>query len=286
MTASPAPAPAPAPETPASPRDVARPLPFLQAARGVFDLALEGMVWSRRSVLMAVLLGLPIAFGLLYRLVLAGRIGARMSGFQLYGVVIVFYYVRNILPLAALFYATSLIADEVEGKTLTYLLTRPIRRSAILAGKFAAYLVTMLSLSLPATLLTFFLLTTATGLTGMGRYIPDLFRDIGVVGLAVVSYGALFCLMGVLLKRPLIPGLLFVFLWELLANLPGYLPRFTLTAYLRSLTAHQPVDEGMSEVFMQVLPAWQCLATLGVLTTLFLAAAAWIFSRREYVIEQ
>jgi ABC-2 type transport system permease protein len=281
-----APAPAVTQDAPPSPRDLARPLPFLRAARGVFDLALEGMVWSRRSVLMAVLLGLPIAFALLYRLVLASRIGARMSGFQLYGVVIVFYYVRNVLPLAALFYATSLIADEVEGKTLTYLLTRPIRRSAILAGKFAAYLVTMLALSLPATLVTFFLLTTASGFTGIGRYIPDLFRDLGVVALAVLSYGALFSLMGVLLKRPMIPGLLFVFLWELLANLPGYLPRFTLTAYLRSLVTHRPVDEGMSEMFAQVLPAWECLATLGLLTTGFLVAAGWIFSRREYVMDQ
>ena len=49
------------------------------------------------------------------------------------------------LPLAALFYATSLVADEVEGRTLTYLLTRPITRASILAGKFAAYLATTLT---------------------------------------------------------------------------------------------------------------------------------------------
>ena len=52
----------------------------------------------------------------------------------------------------------SLIADEVEGKTLTYLLTRPLRRPSILAGKFAAYLVTTLALALPAVVVTFFLL--------------------------------------------------------------------------------------------------------------------------------
>ena len=64
-------------------------------------------------------------FALVYRIVLAAKLPPRMSGFDLYGVVIAFYYVRNVLPLAALFYATALIADEVEGKTLTYLLTRP-----------------------------------------------------------------------------------------------------------------------------------------------------------------
>ena len=49
----------------------------------------------------------------------------RLTGFDLYAVIVAVYYVRNVLPLAALFYATSLVADEVEGKTLTYLLTRP-----------------------------------------------------------------------------------------------------------------------------------------------------------------
>ena len=51
------------------------------AARGVFDLALEGMVWSRRSLLMAVLLGLPVVFGVLYRAVLiAARLPAQLTG--------------------------------------------------------------------------------------------------------------------------------------------------------------------------------------------------------------
>jgi len=60
--------------------------------------------------------------------------------------------------------------------------------------------------------------------------------------LALLAYGALFTLLGVLLKRPMIPGLLFVFVWEMVANLPGYLPRFTLTAYLRSLRRMQELS--------------------------------------------
>ncbi len=38
-------------------RDTSRPLPFAAAARAVFDLSLEGMVWTRRSLLMALLVG-------------------------------------------------------------------------------------------------------------------------------------------------------------------------------------------------------------------------------------
>jgi ABC-type transport system involved in multi-copper enzyme maturation permease subunit len=277
--------PAAAPPLPGAP-DRERPLPFVRAARGVFDLAVEGMVWSRRSLLMGTLLGLPIVFGLLYRAVLFAKVPPQTTGFDLYGVVIAFYYVRNVLPLAALFYATSLIADEVDGKTLTYLLTRPIQRGAILAGKFAAYLVTTLALTLPAVVITFFLLTTVRGIVGLGAFVPDLFRDLGVVGLTLLVYGALFTLVGVLLRRPVIPGLLFLFVWELAANLPGYLPRLTITAYLRSLISHRPPQEGLAEIFGQVLPASLCLEVLGGLAVLFLILSAGIFSTREYVMDQ
>ena len=266
-------------------RDLGRAVPFPRAARAVFDLSLEGMVWSGRSVLGLLLLGLPIPIALLYR-TLHARVHFQIGSWDVYGIAIAFYYVRNALPLAALFYATALIADEVEGKTITYLLTRPVQRSAILLGKFAAYVVTTVALALPAVVATFFLLSTIRGRTGLGALVPDLFRDMGVVVLTLVTYGAFFTLMGVLLRRPVIPGLLFLFVWELLANAPGYLPRFTITAYLRSLIHHRPPDEGMAEIFAQVLPAGLCLATVGGMIVVFLAAAAWIFSAREYVLDQ
>ena len=101
-----------------------------------------------------------------------------------------------------------------------------------------------------------------------------------------MAYGALFALLGVLLKRPVIPGLLFLYGWELLANLPGYLPRFTLTAWLRSLIHHRPAEEGLAGLFQQVLPADQALVVLLGVSFVLLAAAGWIFSRREYVLEQ
>jgi ABC-type transport system involved in multi-copper enzyme maturation permease subunit len=196
------------------------------------------------------------------------------------------YWIRNVLPLAALFFATALVADEVDGRTLTYLLTRPLTRASIFAGKFAAYLVTTLALALPSVVVTFFALLSARGWDAVGPSVGDLLRDLGVAALALVAYGALFALLGVLLKRPVIPGLLFLYGWELMANLPGYLPRFTLTAWLRSLIHHRPAEEGLAGLFQQVLPAGPGLAVLLGVSAVFLAAAAWIFSSREYVLEQ
>jgi ABC-2 type transport system permease protein len=268
-------------------RDTSRPLPFARGARAVFDLALEGMVWSRRTLLMGILVGLPVLVAVAYRVVLATQPTARMPPpADIYAVVVAVYWIRNVLPLTALFFATALVADEVEGRTLTYLLTRPLTRESIFAGKFAAYLATTLALALPSVVLTYFVLLSARGWAAVGPSVGDLFRDVGVAALTLVAYGALFALLGVLLKRPVIPGLFFLYGWELMANLPGYLPRFTLTAWLRSLIHHRPAEEGLAGLFQQVLPVGPALAVLVVASAAFLAAAAWIFSTREYVLEQ
>jgi ABC-2 type transport system permease protein len=268
-------------------RDTSRPLPFKDAARAVFSLSLEGMVWTRRSLLMAALVALPVVFAGLYRLVLAAKTGVQpITPQDLYAVIVSIYWIRNVLPLAALFFATSLVADEVEGRTLTYLITRPLTRSSIFVGKFVAYLATTLILTLPACVITFFLLLSARGFSAVGAAAGDLFRDLAVVTLTLLVYGALFALAGVVLKRPVIPGLMFLYGWELLANLPGYLPRLTLTAWLRSLVTHRPAQEGLAGLFEQVLPGTQAVGVLVVATAVFLFAAARVFASREYVLEQ
>lgn len=261
-------------------------VPFVRAAKAVFDLSLEGMLGSRRSLVMGILLGLPLLFALIYRLVLASKLPPQVTPFDLYGIIVAFYYVRNVIPLAALFHGSSLIADEVEGKTITYLLSRPVSRVSIFCGKFAAYVVATLALALPGLVLTYVLLMTGSGWGGLARGLPDLWRDAAVLALGLVVYGAFFALLGVLLKRPTIAGLLFLFGWELLANLPGYMPRFTITAYLRSLTRHRPPDEGLAQLFGQVLPVGDCLLALAGIFAFCLGAGIWIFSSREYVLDQ
>ena len=264
-----------------------RPLPLLRAGRVVFDLALEAMVWTRRTLVMGVLVGLPALFAVVYRLVLAARgDSGAPAPLDVYGHIVSLYEVRNVLPIVALFYGSSLVADEVEGRTITYLLTRPIRRSAILSGKFAAYLVTTVTLALPAVLVSFLALMTAPGGPGLAAAAGGLFGDLGTVCLTLLSYGTLFVLLGVLLRRPVIPGLLFLFGWELVANLPGYMPRLTITGYLRSLLRYQPVEEGLFPSVAEILPWTTCVEVLLVSSAVFLAAALWVFSRREYVLEQ
>ena len=52
--------------------------------------------------------------------------GARVGGTAVFGMMIWLLYIRFIVPVLGVFYGTSLIADEVDDKTITYLFTRPI----------------------------------------------------------------------------------------------------------------------------------------------------------------
>ena len=80
-----------------------------------------------------------------------------MAGPAIFGLMIWVFYLRFIVPVLGVFYGTSLIADEVEDKTITYLFTRPIPRGAVLLGKYLAYLVCTVFVVLPSVMLVYLL---------------------------------------------------------------------------------------------------------------------------------
>ncbi len=267
-------------ETIAGPPPTTRPL--WPATKDVFFISIERMLPRPRSLLVFLLLALPVVFGTLLRLYPPQ--GLPLTGFELYGMVVALFFVRNLLPLVALLFGSALISDAVDAKTLTYFLTRPISRLSIFLGEFFAYLVTVLTLTIPCVVLSYVVLCAGTP-QGLGFGAPDLLQDLGACALTLFTYGAVFALLGVSLKRPLIPGLLFLFIWEgFVANFPGDAPNYTLTAYARSLIRHRPTEEGLAELFSKFFGVGESVMVLGVVGAVSLALAIWIFSRREYVI--
>ena len=152
-------------------------------------------------------------------------------------------------------------------------------------GYLGATLLLWLTLALPAIVVSFLLLVSDAGFGAVGAALPDLLRDIAAIGLTLAAYGALFALLGVALRRPVIHGLMFLFVWELLANLPGYLPKFTLSLYARSLVPYRAIP-GMTEVFGDMLPMPLAAGMLSAVTLVGVASAIAVFTQREYVAEQ
>jgi ABC-type transport system involved in multi-copper enzyme maturation permease subunit len=254
------------------------------------------MLWSRRSVILAVLVGGPVMLAALIRLLtltLPGpaRInGAPVGGGTVFGLMIWLLYLRFIVPVLGVFYGTALIADEVEDKTITYLFTRPIPRGSVLIGKYLAYLVCTVLLVLPSVVVVFFL-TVPIGGDSIARAFPSLLSDLGMLVVGLASYGAVFALVGTRLKRPLVVGLVFAFGWEPAVLLfPGYLKQLTVAYYLQALVVHEmPRDSTISlllQVFRELPSVSTSLLCLMLVVVLTLWQAVRAVESREYVLDQ
>ena len=268
---------------------------FAYAALRIFDLSLGEMLWSRRTVFMGLIVGLPVLIAAVVRLLHAvGAPGLRLDdpgadGPVVFGMMIWIFFVRFSVPVLGVFYGTSLIADEVDDKTITYLFTRPIPRSAVLLGKYLAYLVCTTLLVLPSVMLVYFLVVPLGGTIGEG--FPSLLKDLGMLALGLAAYGAVFAWVGAAWKRPLVIGLVFCFGWEPAVLLfPGYLKRLTVAYYIQALVPHaMPQDSAVSmlmQVFHEVPAVPVSLAALAAITVLGLWAAGRAVENREYVLEQ
>ena len=263
----------------------------------IFDLSLGQMLWSRRSVFLALLLGGPVVLAAMIRVVTMmtslWRLninGARVGGAALFGMMMWLLYIRFIIPVLGIFYGTSLIADEVDDKTITYLFTRPVPRGAVLIGKYLAYLACTVLLVLPSVVLVYFLIVPVAG-GSIGESFPALLEDLGMLIVGLIGYGAVFAWVGARLKRPLVIGLVFTFGWEPAVLLfPGYLKRLTVAYYLQALVPHaMPQDSAVSllmQAFREVPPVGTSIVWLAVITGVALWLAGRAVSQREYVLEQ
>ena len=267
---------------------------FVSSALRVFDLSLGEMLCSRRTIFMALLLSTPVILALVSRIVQAMGVaplrvnGVRVGGAGIFGMMIWVLFIRFTIPMLGVFYGTSLIADEVDDKTLTYLFTRPVQRGAVLMGKYLAYLVCTTLVVLPSVMIVYFLIVPFPEIAGSFHL---LLVDLGIMALGLAAYGALFGLVGTVLKRPLVVGLVFAFGWEQLALLmPGYMRRFTLAYYIQGLVPHAMPSDGVTSliqaVFAESPTIITCLLSLAVVIVVSLVFGRRAIERREYVLEQ
>jgi len=266
----------------------------IASALRVFDFSLGQMLWSRRSVFLGLLVGTPMLIAFIIRLIAISEglpmiNGTRINGPTVFGGLIWLLFVRFVVPVLGVYYGTSLIADEVDDKTITYLFTRPVPRSSVLMGKFLAYLACVLLLVLPSIVVVYFLIVPLGG--SVGQSFPQLLADLGMLVAGITAYGALFAFVGASLKRPLIVGLVFAFGWESTVLLiPGYLKRMSVAYYLQALVPHtMPADSSISSllsIFQEVPPVWVSLVGLTAITVLGLWLGGRAVEKREYVLEQ
>jgi len=233
------------------------------------------------------LLGLiPVALAIIVRIVLHGRSGDIAAVFT---EILMVFFLQFYIVILALFYGTSVTAEEVEGRTLSYLITRPIPKPAIVLGKYGAYTLLMFVMVAVSLALSFFIMNVAR-LSQPALYAKFL-HYLGVLGLGILAYTAFFTFLGAFLRRAIIVGLIFGIGWEnVIQYFPGSTQRFSIVHYLKSLLPYRPMaggGRGVALLLFRLEPTAPLVAVLALaaLAGAFLALACWLFRMKEYLYE-
>ncbi|MEO6595634.1 MAG: ABC transporter permease subunit [Planctomycetota bacterium] len=190
-----------------------------------------------------------------------------------------------VVPLVTLLAGSSVVAEEIEDRTITYLFTRPIPRAALLFGRWIA---TALLLTTLLALATYLLFLACERARGSGPEIDDEIRHPMYVAVlwGTLVYSALFASLGAFFKHPMLVGIGYAFAVEgFMANLPGGNQSLTVQFYLRSLIAQDGSRvwrrvEGFTDIAFQ--SGQRAHTVLAVLLVTALLLGAWRLSTREY----
>ncbi len=262
---------------------------FLNVLAAVAVFSTRLFLRRRRTWLMAALMLLPVALPFLAA---ALDTSATRMGPRLLVALVEYLYLFTLAPLTALFFAGTLLSEEVEGHTFPLLLSRPAPRSAIVLGKFAAYFVVSFALLAPAVVVFVAGGVIALHVSEPGAAFALLPRYLALVALALLTYGALCLFVSTIATRPVIVSAIFLFGWEkAVVAIPGYADFLTFEKYLRRLTPDVPfkrLELGKLELPVELLRsvypvgAGTSLAVLAVAAAVLLAFACLAVRRRQY----
>ncbi len=219
-------------------------------------VTIRALLGRRRTILMLLLAGAPVALGLLIQVGNGPRPRALVPSLE--GVI-----VTSVLPLIALVFGTAALGSELDDGTAVHILTKPIPRWAIVVPKVAIAGGLTAVLVFPATILAG-LLIGGTGARELGLT----FAYAIAVLLGSFLYGAIFVALSAATSRGLVIGLGYSLLWEgLLAGaLPGT-QLFSVREYIKGM-ASALVPPGTLESVVGGLGFVLVLVAIGVVTVL------------------
>ena len=248
----------------------------------LFRLTLRQLFWSRRVLLILIGCVLPLVITVIFRFNARGT--SSVNTFIPY---ITFFAYGFLTNLCAIFYGSAIVSDEIDGRGLTYLQMRPLRKSSILLIKFAAYIIGTIAFIGVSHLLLTAILQTHPKLKDRLLVLGMSFAFTGSMGLGALTYGAFAVLLSVRFKHPVLWGLLFVFGWERVTSIPGIpigIKRISLSHYLMTLFPDFKMRRELDDLLGKTPPEpWVAVLIICLLTVGAMWLAIRIFREREYL---
>ena len=260
-------------------------------ARQVFAVArleIRKNFFSRRAILLYLVAGAPLV--LLSMLALFPPPTDDLENFgqlsQIYAGIYNGLILRTLVFFGCAWVFMNLFRGEVVDRSLHYYFLVPVRREVLVVGKYFSGLVPTVLLfgitTVGSILILYFWLFPAES----ARYFRDgvglgqLLTYLGVTVLACIGYGAVFLIVGLFFRNPIIPGLA-LYGWEWINFLlPPGLKKVSVIHYLQSLVP-VPMSEGPFAVLVEPTPAYIAIPSLLAFTAIVLFLASVYIRRME-----
>ena len=191
----------------------------------IFRLSLRQLVKRRRILIVLLLAIVPVVVAAILSAFVGGDEGH--DGNQVNALwlnLLDAMIVAAILPIVTIALATASFGDELEDRTLSYLVLKPVSRWRIVLPKLVAAIVVGAAL------------LVVSGVVATLLELDGSVQAAIAVGVAlfagVLAYAAIFTWVGLITSRALAFGLIYVFLWEgLLSSFLGGVRYFSVRAY-------------------------------------------------------
>jgi ABC-2 type transport system permease protein len=260
----------------------------------LYLLTLRQYLHGRRWIALTLLFLLPAGLTLLIRISSPEASNTLLEFFMAWLLI-----PQALLPFSALLYASGIIQDEQEDQTITYLLMRPIPKWAIYAVKMLATWTTMVVLVALLVTITF-AAVYANSRVPSSEYVPRGIKAAAILSLAGVTYCSLFGLIGLVTKRILLIGIVYIAVVEgVFASLPLSLRMATVIYYTRLLAYRTLEFKDSGPQGDIAATAWnlgitsdpklaehpqisECIWTLAIASVVCVVLAGFLCTRREF----
>lgn len=264
---------------------------WLRQVGAVLRLELKKALFSRRAWWIYLLAAAPAALCGAHALVMSERRAwhGLAEDTVAFSVIFHLFFLRFSIFFGCVGVFMHLFRGEALERTLHYYLLAPVRRELIVVGKYLAGL---------AAAATYFGLSAAVSYLVLPSHFGQAHRDflfrgpglghlgwyVAVTLLAVIGYGGVFLLMGLLFRNPMIPAAL-VMIWEV-NNwlLPSAAQKVSVIFYLTNLCPVPPPPRGPLAILAATpdpAPAWLAIAGLLAVAAAMVALAAFKARRLE-----
>ena len=234
----------------------------------IFRLSMRQLTGRWRIVLILLLVSLPIGLAAIVSATL-GEDETSTEGFT--STLLDALMIAGILPIISMVLATAALGNEVEDRTLSYLVLKPIPRWRIALPKLLA----VIAVGGPV-LVAGGVIATVLGTSDLGAVIVPFdspLRAAFAVGLAlfvgVVAYSSIFVWAGLMTNRALGFGLIYVFVWEgVLGTLLNGIRYLSVRGYTLAIL-HGTYEDGFESLADRVIQFEAGLVGAAIVTVAF-----------------